>query len=570
MKLYETPQTKNAGYIRARAIKPIGIFVHSTGATNPELRRYVDAPDLLGKNQYDNHWNKETATKSMHAFIGLDKNKEVAVCHTLPYNIACWGAGGGTRGSYNYNPQAHIQFEVCEDNAPRSGKPPTAEQTEYFKNAWLATEEYCAYLCKLLHLPASSIVGHYEAAKRGYASHHSDPEPWLKIFGDNMDKFRERVAKRLKGEVVQPPIPEPTPEPKPDPQPEPQPEPEKPKLPLASTVKMQIKNAANAAFFGVPLNTVVSLPVEEYLMGVVPAEIGNAHIEACLAQAIASRSILWRWTKNGGTITDSSQHQAYNGGRSTSPAYSRAHQAVKDSKGVVLVYKGEIASTFFADSNGGKMVACHEHWSENIPYLVTKDDPWTLASGKPFNGHPVGMSQQGAIYAANHGIKHDEILAFYYPGTVLSNKIVVAPDQPPIVEPSLEVLYRAEVVTANPLSLSIWNDTRKDTSLAQVPRGVCVEVLQEVNQTWAKVRLAEITGYSDRKYLKKCPPYRATVVTRYPLSLNIWEEPNKGNSLTKIPNSSQVMVLAEVDPTWAKVQYGNVTGYSDRQYLKQG
>jgi len=65
MKLYEVIQTKNAGYIRARPIKPVGIFVHSTGATNPELRRYVEAPDLLGVNQYGNHWNKTTATKSM-------------------------------------------------------------------------------------------------------------------------------------------------------------------------------------------------------------------------------------------------------------------------------------------------------------------------------------------------------------------------------------------------------------------------------------------------------------------------------------------------------------------------
>lgn len=570
MKLYETLQTKNAGYVRARFINPIGIFVHSTGATNPELRRYVDAPDLLGKNLYGNHWNKGTATKSMHAFIGLDKNKEVAVCHTLPYNIACWGAGGGSNGSYNYDPQAHIQFEVCEDNAPRSGKPPTAEQTEYFKNAWLAAEEYCTYLCQLLNLPASAIVGHYEAAKRGFASYHSDPENWLKIYGDSMDKFRARVAKRLQGDVVQPKPPEPKPEPKP--------EPEQPKTPLPATVKMQIKNAANAAFFGVPLNTVISLPIEEYLMGVVPAEVGNAPIEAGIAQAIAARSILLsgRWAD---VITDTTSHQAYSGARSVDPDFFRAHQAVKDSKGVVLLYNGKIASCFYADSNGGKMVASDMHWNqkipyeqrEHIPYLVTKDDPWTLASGKPFNGHPVGMSQQGAIYAANQGIKHDKILAFYYPGTVLSNKVVATPDQPPTppVEPSYDVLYRAQVVTKNPLSLNIWQEARKGTSLAQVPRGAVVEVLQEVNKTWAKVRYNGAVGYSDRQYLKKDPPYKAAVKTMYPLSLNIWEEPKKGTSLGKIPNGATVMVLAEVNSTWAKVQYGNVIGYSDRQYLKQ-
>ena len=204
MKLYETPQTKNAAYIKARPINPIGIFVHSTGASNATLKRYVDAPALLGTNLYGNHWNKTTATKAVHAFIGLDANKEVAVCHCLPYNVACWGAGGGTNGSYNYNPQAHIQFEICEDNAPRSGKAPTQEQRDYYNAAFLAAEEYCAYLCKLLNLSPYSIVGHYEAAKRGYASNHSDPANWMSIFGDSMDNFRARVAARLKNEFEPP------------------------------------------------------------------------------------------------------------------------------------------------------------------------------------------------------------------------------------------------------------------------------------------------------------------------------------------------------------------------------
>jgi hypothetical protein len=79
VKLYETPQTKNAAYIKARPINPIGIFVHSTGASNATLKRYVDAPALLGTNLYGNHWNKTTATKAVHAFIGLDANKEVTV-----------------------------------------------------------------------------------------------------------------------------------------------------------------------------------------------------------------------------------------------------------------------------------------------------------------------------------------------------------------------------------------------------------------------------------------------------------------------------------------------------------
>jgi hypothetical protein len=259
-------------------------------------------------------------------------------------------------------------------------------------------------------------------------------------------------------------------------------------------VRMEIRKDENAQFFGVPVGTVVSLPLEEYLLGVVSAEIGNAHIEACKAQAIAARSLQYRWTKNG-IITDTTTHQSYRGPRSVDPAYSNAHQAVKETEGVVLMYKGEIASTFYADSNGGKMVACHEHWAENIPYLVTKDDPWTLASGKPFNGHPVGMSQQGAIWAAEHGIGHKDILAFYYPGTTLSNE----------KEPA-EVIYQAKVETVNPLSLNIWNNIFKGASLKKVPRGDVVNVLEEVSPDWAKVEHGGVIGYSDRQYLVKLYP----------------------------------------------------------------
>ena len=73
---------KNLCYIAAQKMIPQGIVVHSTGANNPTLKRYVDAVDEVGVNQYGNHWN--TATPSgrkvcVHAFIGYDKNKQIRV-----------------------------------------------------------------------------------------------------------------------------------------------------------------------------------------------------------------------------------------------------------------------------------------------------------------------------------------------------------------------------------------------------------------------------------------------------------------------------------------------------------
>ena len=189
MRIVQAYFTKHPCYnAKRKAITPVGIFVHSTGAVNRELRRYVDAEIDLGRNQYNNHWNKSSATKSVHAFIGYDVYGDVIVAETLPYDIACWGAGSGKNGSYNYNPHAYLQFEICQGSN---------DDEEYYWKAITVAEEYCAYLCRLYGWTAENITSHAEAHKAGYASNHGDPVSWMKHFGDNMDKFRERVQARL-------------------------------------------------------------------------------------------------------------------------------------------------------------------------------------------------------------------------------------------------------------------------------------------------------------------------------------------------------------------------------------
>ena len=194
----------NGAYKAAQSIKPVGIVVHSTGCDNEMLRRYVqptkanaDAAHILadlGKNVYNNHHNQEYINGvyndiCMHAYIGCNDNGVVEVYHTLPYNYACWGCGSGSKGSYNYNPYPHIQFEICEDSLNNKA---------YFDKAFNAAIEYCAYLCKKLNIKVENIVSHREASKAGYASNHGDPENWLSKFGKNMDWFRTQVKTKMK------------------------------------------------------------------------------------------------------------------------------------------------------------------------------------------------------------------------------------------------------------------------------------------------------------------------------------------------------------------------------------
>ena len=183
-------QTENRCYKKGESIGNVmGIVVHSTGAANPNLKRYVDYPEELGTNEYGNHWNNSDVSLMVHAFIGKDKNGKVAIVNTLPYKYACWGVGNGTNGSYNYSPTGHIQFEICEDNLT---------DINYFNDAVFgAAVEYCAYLCKMFALPVNSIVSHKEAHDRGYGSNHGDPDHWLAKFGKNMNNFRSRVTALL-------------------------------------------------------------------------------------------------------------------------------------------------------------------------------------------------------------------------------------------------------------------------------------------------------------------------------------------------------------------------------------
>ncbi len=175
-----------------------GIVVHSTGANNPNLKRYVQptsknakAAEILadlGKNAYGNHWNRSGQNVCVHAFIGKNVKGDVETYQVLPFDRTCWGCGKSSKGSYNYNPQAHIQFEICEDNLT---------DDNYFEKVMIEAQEFCAYLCKKFNLDVSTVVSHAEAHRKGYASNHGDIDHWLKRHGRTMTWFRNQVKAKM-------------------------------------------------------------------------------------------------------------------------------------------------------------------------------------------------------------------------------------------------------------------------------------------------------------------------------------------------------------------------------------
>lgn len=180
--------TKNACYKAGRSIKPKGIMVHSTGANNPNLKRYVGPDDgLLGKNQYNNHWNQDRPDGRQicpHAFIGKLANGSIATYQTLPWNHRGWHSGGKSNDT-------HIGFEICEDGLA---------DPVYFKAVYQEAVELSAYLCKKFDLDPMAdgvIIGHYEGYRRGVATNHADPSNWFPKHGKSMDTFRKDVKAAL-------------------------------------------------------------------------------------------------------------------------------------------------------------------------------------------------------------------------------------------------------------------------------------------------------------------------------------------------------------------------------------
>ena len=194
MNLHKLILTNNACYKAGRTITPKGIMVHSTGANNPNLKRYVGPDDgLLGKNQYNNHWNQDKPDGRqvcVHAFIGKLADGNIAIYQTLPWNHRGWHAGGSANDT-------HIGFEICEDGLT---------DVTYFNKVYKEAVELCVYLCKQYGLTEKDIIGHYEGYQKGIASNHGDPKNWFPKHGKSMDTFRAEV-KRLLAEVPETPTP---------------------------------------------------------------------------------------------------------------------------------------------------------------------------------------------------------------------------------------------------------------------------------------------------------------------------------------------------------------------------
>lgn len=111
--------TNSTCYKSTRTMTVKGILWHSTGANNPNLRRYVQPSTsdanysslmkLLGTNTAKNDWNHIYHEAGLNAWIGKLADGTITTVQTMPWNYRPWGCGSGRYGSCN---NGWIQFEI--------------------------------------------------------------------------------------------------------------------------------------------------------------------------------------------------------------------------------------------------------------------------------------------------------------------------------------------------------------------------------------------------------------------------------------------------------------------------
>lgn len=199
----ECIMTQTECYQESYPMKVLGVLWHSTGANNPNLKRYV-IPDynhpnrdqlyeILGSTMAKDDNASKIRKHGMNCWIGKLGDGSISTIQTLPWDWRPWGCGSGKYGSCN---SGWIQFEICEDDL---------KDADYFNAAYKEACEITAFLCKKFNIDpfgtaklngitVPTILCHADSHELGLGSNHGDVLHWFKLYNKTMNNVREDVA----------------------------------------------------------------------------------------------------------------------------------------------------------------------------------------------------------------------------------------------------------------------------------------------------------------------------------------------------------------------------------------
>jgi len=144
---------------------------------------------------------------------------------------------------------------------------------------------------------------------------------------------------------------------------------------------------------------VVFLPIEEFLVGVVAAEMpASFEEEALKAQVIAARTYVLncaappqgKGTRHEDALVCSSashcqgyldlEQMSINWGANTNVYLGKIRRAVAETAGLVLTYDGKLIDALYHSTCGGKTERAADYWTANEPYLQSVTCLWDTDS----------------------------------------------------------------------------------------------------------------------------------------------------------------------------------------------
>lgn len=128
------------------------------------------------------------------------------------------------------------------------------------------------------------------------------------------------------------------------------------------------------------LRPILSLHIEDYLLGVVPYEMSNSFpLEALKAQTIAARTYAMRKQNpsNDYDVVDTTNDQVYKGYLAGNDV---VEQAVRETRGICGFYQGSLAQCYYAASNGGQTEQVATVWPtrDDYGYYSSVQDPYDI------------------------------------------------------------------------------------------------------------------------------------------------------------------------------------------------
>ena len=125
---------------------------------------------------------------------------------------------------------------------------------------------------------------------------------------------------------------------------------------------------------------ILSVHVEDYLLGVVPYEMSDSFpLEALKAQAVAARTYALRSQdlSQPYDLVDTTNDQVYRG---YLPDNDQTERAIQETRGVCGFYRDQLAQCYYSASNGGQTELVETVWPtyEDFGYYAFGDDPYDV------------------------------------------------------------------------------------------------------------------------------------------------------------------------------------------------